>query len=216
MELFKTEKRKYQPIKFRNFTFIGFHKDYANACYYYKKLPRDNFELMECMLEGSKKPEVGAGTTISVIDTFMSNYLKDIIDGREFKTHYDFIKNVIETSYGDFKKETKEAMISKFNSEIPKEIKETETYKTYTNNGYELLYCSNDEATDRKMGIVNIVLVINHHIKSKDPRINIDRMYTIFKPLKFRVLPSFTKGKSKIKYIEEELPKIPVCHELFK
>ena len=73
MKLFKES--KHQPIKFRNFKFVGYHKDYINACYYIKELPRDNFEIMECMLEGAKKPEVGAGTKVQIIDAFMSNYL---------------------------------------------------------------------------------------------------------------------------------------------
>ena len=45
MEIFKTSKN--QPIKFRGFKFIGYHIDYPNVCYYYKKLDRDNYELME-------------------------------------------------------------------------------------------------------------------------------------------------------------------------
>jgi hypothetical protein len=214
MELFKNEKK--QPIKFRGFNFIGYHKDYEHACYYYKVLPRDNFELMECMLEGYKKPEIGAGTTVSIIDTFMSNYLNNEKKGKKFKKHDDFIKDVIENSYGDFKEDVKNAMFSKFTSEIPKEIEESKKFKEYIKNGYTVLYCSNDESSDRVMGIVNIVLVTDHHIKSKDPRININRTYTVFKPFKYRVLPSYVKGKSKTKYLEEELPKIPVCHDLFK
>ena len=58
MELFKESKK--QPIKLRKFNFVGYHNDYANCCYYIKKLPRDNFELMEMLLEGVKKPEIKA------------------------------------------------------------------------------------------------------------------------------------------------------------
>lgn len=211
MKIFKDGKK--QPIKFKNFNFIGYHKDYTNACYYYKKLPRDNYELMECMLEGIK-PELGAGTTIKVIDTFMTNYLNNLKTSKKFKTHYDFIKSVVETSYGDFEKEQKEKMASKFNSEIPSEIKKSKAYKELIDKGFELLYCSNDEASDRLYGIVNIVLVKEEHIVSKDKRINIDSKYTLFKPLKFRVSPGFIKGTSKQKYLEENIDIIPVCHDL--
>ena len=34
---------------FNPFKFIGFHPDYETCGYYYKELPKDNFELMEIM-----------------------------------------------------------------------------------------------------------------------------------------------------------------------
>lgn len=212
MILFKDA--KHQPIRLRGFKFIGFHEDYPNACYYYKELPRDNFEIMECILEGARKPELGAGTTIKVIDAFMANYLYSINNKVEYKTNFDFIKGVIDTTYNDFEKETKELMATKFNSAIPEEIKATANYKKYVKDGFNVLYCSNDEADDRKMGIVNLVMVKEHHIKSTDPRIPIDRKYSVFKPFKYRTLPSYIQGKSKDKYMEENIAEIVVCHDL--
>ena len=77
MELFKRTKK--QPIKLRNFKYIGNAQHYPNIVYYYKELLRDNFEIMTCALEGTlKKPEIGAGTNVKVIDVFMANYLYNL------------------------------------------------------------------------------------------------------------------------------------------
>ena len=45
--------------------------------------------------------------------------------------------------------------------------------------GFNLLYCSNDESEERKMAIVNIVMVKEQRLVSKE--MGIDRTYTIFK-----------------------------------
>lgn len=214
MEIFKTAKK--QPIKFRGFKFIGYHKDYGNACYYYKKLSRDNFEIMECMLEGYKKPEVGAGTSVKIIDAFMSNYIYNLINDITYIDKASFIKNVLNTTYNDFTEDQKKAMFKQFNATIPKEIKETKSYKDYKKRGFEVLYCSNDESSERKMAVVNLVLVKEEKIVSKDKRIDINRAYTIFKPFKFRVAPSYLKGEKTNKYLEEDLREIVVCHDLLK
>ena len=214
MEIFKNE--KHAPIKFRNFKFIGYHKDYGNACYYYKELPRDNFELMECMIEGYKKPEVGAGTTVKIIDAFMSNYLYDLVNDIKPIDQAAFIKSVLNTTYDDFTDKQKEGMFKQFNSSVPKEIKESASYKDYKKQGYTVLYCSNDESPERKMAIVNIVLVKEEHIVSKECGLNIDRRYTVFKPFKYRVSPSYLKGDKTNKYLEESIDKIVVCHDLLK
>lgn len=66
------------------------------------------------------------------------------------------------------------------------------------------------------MGIVNIVLVKEDHIFSKDERIDIDRKFSLFKPLKFMVTPGYILDKTKVKYHEEELPLIVVNHDLLK
>lgn len=210
MELFKTSKK--QPIKLRNFKFIGYHSDYTNCAYYYKDIGKDNFELMEMMLEGEKKPEIGAGTKVQVIDTFMSHHLK--LD-KPYKTTKLFVEHVVKKVYSDLKKEVRENMIKRFSSSVPKEIKEKGTlYSKYIDKGYSVLYCSNDESKERVMGIVNIVLVKDEHLKSEDPRIDIDRKYTLFKPLKYMTTPDYIKGTSKNKYFEEDLPQIVVNHDL--
>ena len=211
MELFT--KKKKQPIKLRGFDFIGFHKDYENCCYYMKKLPRDNFEIMETMLEGYKKPELGAGTKIQVIDSFMSNYLYfKQKEGIHWYTK-DLVEKAIENSFADLEDKQKEGLRKQFTSEIPKEVKNSELYKKYTNLGYELLYCSNDESEKRQMAIVNIVLVKEDHIVS-DPSLGIDRRYTLFKPLKYMVTPGYITCKSKVKYFEEDVPQIIINNDL--
>ena len=211
MKIFKES--KHQPIKFRGFKFIGVHKDYPNACYYYKPLDRGNFELMELMLEGERKPEVGAGTKVSVIDTFMACYLDLKIKG-ESLTGTKFVNRVITHYFFDFTEETQKEMIKKFNSKVPTEIGTSPLYKKYKEEGYNVLYCSNDESEDRLFGIVNLVLVKEEHIKSNDPKINIDRKYTIFKPLRFSVAPSYIKKESKTKYLEMDLDAIRVDHDI--
>ena len=210
MRLFKEDKK--QPIKLRGFKFIGFHKDYANACYYYKELPRDNFEIMECMLEGAKKPEIGAGTKVQIIDAFMSNHLYNVQNDIKTKDTHDFIKYVVEHSFEDLTEKQKEGMIKQFNSTVPKEVKETQAYKDCKKDGFNLLYCSNDESDERKMAIVNIVMVKEQKLVSKE--MGIDRTYTIFKPFKYRVLPTYLNKTSKQKYMEEIISPIVVCHDI--
>lgn len=212
MEIFKESKK--QPIKFRGFKFIGHHSDYPEACYYYKALPRDNFELMECMLEGQRKPEIGAGTNVKIIDAFMARYLYNKQTNTKFKTSKLFIKNVVNKTYGDFSEKQKEGFIKQFTSDIPKEVLKSELFKKFADNGYEVLYCSDDETEERKMAIVNIVLVKEEHLVRKE--LQLDRKITLFKPLKFRVLPSYLKGESKKKYMEEELPEVVIYNEILK
>lgn len=210
MELFKKEKK--QPIKLRNFKFIGYHSDYPNCCYYYKELPRDNFELMEMMIEGKKKPEIGAGTKVQILDAFMSNYL--YFKGED---DIDFVKMTIDNTYNDLEDTQKEAMLKKFKSKVPAEIERFhDSFKKYIKQGYKVLYCCDDESKDRLMGIVNIVLVKEDNVKSMDPKIDINRTYTLFKPLKYMVRPAYIKGTSSIKYYEDELPLIVVSHDILK
>lgn len=224
MKLFKESKK--QPIKLRGFKFIGFHPDYETCCYYFKELPRDNFELMEVMLEGKikkgklHKAELGAGTKVQILDAFMSNYLYNNymkiaeIDSNLSK---DFLKHVVELSFPDFDKKTKDSIIEKFGIEVPREIAlYEEAYKKYIKEGYKLLYCSNDETSIRKFGIVNIVLVKEEHVKSNDKNIEIDRHYTLFKPLKYMTKASYIKGESKEKYHEEDLPLIVINHDILQ
>ena len=211
MKLFKES--KYQPIKFRGFKFIGFHKDYPNACYYYKPLERNNYELMECMLEGEKKPEIGAGTTVKVLDTFMSKYLELLIDGHP-KKEEELVITAINSVFGDFETDVRKVMKEKFSSPVPAEVEKSKLFKKFKEDGYEVLYCSNDESEDRLFGIVNIVLVKEERLVAKHKKLNIDRSYTLFKPLRFSVAPSYIEGKSKTKYIEMELNEIRIDHDI--
>lgn len=210
MKLFKESKK--QPIKLRNFKFIGYHKDYVNACYYFKELPRDNFEIMECMLEGDKKPEIGAGTKVQIIDSFMSNYLYNKQNHIKTKDTAEFIKGVVDHSFNELTDKQKEGLIKQFNSTVPSEIKNSQAYKDCKKDGFTLLYCSNDETPERRMAIVNIVMVKEQKMISKEMGIN--RTYTIFKPFKYRVLPSYLNKTSKEKYMEEIITPIVVCHDI--
>ena len=221
MKLFKESKK--QPIKLRGFKFIGFHPDYETCGYYYKELPKDNFELMEVMFEGKVKrgklykAELGAGTKVQILDAFMSNYLymhyKNYVGDN--KSRKEFIEKVINNTFNDFDERTKESIIEKFGIEVPKEIALYEdAYGKYIKEGYKLLYCSNDETSIRKFSIVNIVLVKEEHVQSNDKNIKIDRHYTLFKPLKYMTKASYIKGESNEKYHEEELPLIVVSHDI--
>ena len=215
MELFKKEKK--QPIKLRGFDFIGYHKDYGNCCYYVKELERDNFELMEMMIEGThKKPEIGAGTKVQIIDAFMSNYLRLQLDGDFPIENKTFIQLVVDRSYPDLEERQRKGIVEQFTSKVPQQIQRTKIYKDYIDKGYKLLYCSNTEGKDIMLGIVNIVLVKEDHIFSKDEKIDIDRKFSLFKPLKFMVTPGYILDKTKVKYYEEELPLIVVNHDLLK
>ena len=213
MKIFKESKK--QPIKFRNFKYIGVAKNYPNICYYFKKLPKDNFELMTLYLEVTKrKVEVGAGTNVKIIDPFMATYLFGVKNELISKNRQEFVSNVICSSFNDLEEKVQTEMIKKFNSAIPKEIKEKESYKTLKKDGYELLYCSNDEGKDRSFGVVNIVMVKDVVVESQDERIDIHSQYTCFKPLKFMVSPKYLAGKSKEKYFEIDLQEIVVDHDL--
>ena len=204
MKIFKESKN--QPIKFRGFKYIGFDENHPNVCYYYKNLNRNNFEIMTCHLEGDKKPEIGAGTNVNVIDCFMAHYLhyKD-----ELKME-DIIKHTIESTFYDYDDKEKEAMIKKYSSKIPSELKFI--YDSVNNGDYKLLYCSNDEDKDRKLGVVNIVLVKEDIIKSDQLELN--KHYTVFKPMKFMTAPKYLKGESKAKYIEVPLNEIVIDNDL--
>ena len=203
MKIFKESKN--QPIKLRGFKYIGFDENHPNICYYYKALDRNNFELMTCHLEGNRKPELGAGTNVTIIDCFMSHYL-------HYKSLETLAEDTINTTFYDYAEKDRKAMIEKYNSEIPKELKEL--FNNETSCDYELLYCSNDEAEDRKLGVVNMVFVKEEHIKSDDERIGIDKHYTIFKPMKFMTSPSYLKNKKGFKYIEVPLNEIIVDNDL--
>ena len=180
MKIFKESKN--QPIKFRGFKYIGFDENHPNVCYYYKNLDRNNFEIMTCHLEGDRKPEIGAGTNVNVIDCFMATYLKY----NNEKSDFIIEKTIIDTFY-DYDDKEKEAMIKKYSSKIPSELKFI--YNSVNNGNYKLLYCSNDEAEDRKLGIV-------------------------FKPMKFITAPKYLKGESKAKYIEVPLNEIVIDNDL--
>ena len=221
MKLFKESKK--QPIKLRGFKFVGFHPDYETCGYYFKELPKDNFEVMEVMFEGGVKrgklykPELGAGTKIQILDAFMSNYLYNKITdkNKEFKTRKEFIESVVENSFPDYDQKTKDSIIEKFDSAIPAEIKNMPAFKKYyKDRGYAVLYCSNDETTIKRFGIVNIVLIKEQHVKSTDNRIEVDRHYTLFQPLKYMTTPSYIKGESGTKYYEEELPQIVINNDI--
>ena len=211
MKLFKESKK--QPIKLTNFKYIGYSEGYPNICYYYKELPRDNFELLTCSLEGKqRKPELGAGTNVKVLDVFMANYLYNIKNNIKTKDVNDFVTKTIDYSFNDIKDEDKKAMIKKFNSAIPGEIKTFDSYKDAHKDGFIVLYCSNDESKDRAFGIVNLVLVKDVVVDSKD--LELHNEYTVFRPLRFMVSPAYLKGTSKIKYNEVKQEDIIVDNKL--
>lgn len=218
MKLFKESKK--QPIKLRGFKFIGFHPDYETCGYYYKELPKDNFELIEAMFEGKVrkgklyKAELGAGTKIQILDAFMSNYLHKAFSTYTDKVNKNFIQNVANTTFEEYDKKTKDSIIEKFSSNVPKEICKMDAYKKFISLGYNLLYCSNDETSIKRFGIVNIVLVKEEHLTSTDKNIEIDRKYTLFQPLKYMTTPSYIKGESGNKYHEEVLPLIVVNNDI--
>lgn len=221
MKLFKESKK--QPIKLRGFKFIGFHPDYETCGYYYKPLAKDNFELMETMFEGKAKKgklykaELGAGTKIQILDAFMSNYLYATkISNEKFKSRKEFVSYVVNNSFPDVEKKTKDSIIEKFTSSVPSEIKKMPAFKKYSDRGYDILYCSNDETDIRRFAIVNIVLIKEQHVKSTDKNIDIDRRYTLFQPLKYMTTPSYIKGESGVKYYEEELPQIVVNNDILE
>lgn len=220
MKIFKETKK--EPIKFRNFKFIGFHPDYETCGYYFKELPKDNFELMEIMFEGMikkgklYKPEIGAGTKVQILDAFMSNYLYNRINNIKIKDNKDFITKAVKNTFKDEEKKTRDSIIKKFTSPVPAEIKKMPAYKKYVDRGYEVLYCSDDETNIRRFSIVNLLFVKDEHIKSTDEKIDIDRHYTLFQPLKYMTTPGYIKGESKIKYFEEELPQIVVNNDILE
>lgn len=220
MKLFKETKK--QPIKLRGFKFIGFHSDYETCGYYFKELPKDNFEIMEVMFEGRikkgklYKPELGAGTKVQIIDSFMANYLYNIANNVKVKDNKDFIHKVVTTTFKDEEKKTKDSIIKKFTSPVPDEVKKMHAYKKFIDRGYEVLYCSDDETSIKRFSIVNIVLIKNDHVKSTDKNIEVDRHYTLFQPLKYMTTPGYIKGESKIKYYEEELPPIVINNDILE
>lgn len=209
MKIFREEKG--QPIKFRGFKFIDFHKDFDNICYYYKELPRGNYEIMECMLEGERKPELGAGTTVKLLDPFMVEYLVHFTNKKKVKST-ELVVTTIDNYFYDMEEDAKKSMLQKFGASVPKEISSTSLFQKYKDEGYTLLYCSNDETPERLFGIVNIVLVKKEHIKQE--QLGIDRTYINFKPFRYTVSPAYLKGNKKQKYLETEFNEIRVDKDL--
>lgn len=213
MELFKRTKK--QPIKLRNFKYIGNAKYYPNIVYYYKEMPRDNFELLTCSLEGvQKKPEIGAGTNVKVIDVFMANYLYNLRNDIKTVDRAGFVDTAIKYSFSNLKEEDQKSMVKKFNSTIPSEIKDSDSYKKAKKEDFKVLYCSNDESKERVFGVVNVVMYKDVKVESKDERIDIHSSYTVFRPLKFMTSPTYIKGTSKEKYNEIKQEDIMVDHDL--
>lgn len=213
MKLFKKSRKA--PIRLRGFEFVGYHNDYPNCCYYVKRLYNDNFELMEVMLEGTHRgPELGAGTKIQVIDAFMANYLLSKQNHIVFANTKSFVEQVVATTYNKLEEKQQKGIVEQFSANVPAEVKASALFKKYEKQGYKVLYCSNDEKEKRQMAIVNIVMVKDEHLCSEHDAIDIDRHYTLFKPLKYMVTPSYITGKSKVKYFEEELPLIAVNHDI--
>ena len=177
---------------------------------------------MEVMFEGRVKkgklykPELGAGTKVQIIDSFMANYLYNIANNVKVKDNKDFIHKVVTTTFKDEEKKTKDSIIKKFTSPVPDEVKKMYAYKKFIDRGYEVLYCSDDETSIKRFSIVNIVLIKNDHVKSTDNRIEVDRHYTLFQPLKYMTTPGYIKGESKIKYYEEELPPIVINNDILE
>ena len=58
------------------------------------------------------------------------------------------------------------------------------------------------------------MLVKEEKLEAHYKKLNIDREYTLFKPLRFSVAPAYLEGKSKTKYIEMELNEIRIDHEI--
>ena len=214
MKLFKENKK--QPIKFRNFKYIGEAKYHPNICYYYKELPNDNFYIMTCSLEGTyKHPEIGAGTNVKVIDTFMANYLYNLRNDINTLDTNDFITKAVETSFSESKDIIKKNMIKQYNSSIPKEIKDFDSWKKAIQDDFEVLYCSNDESPDRKFGVIKIVMVKEIEIKGNDDLFaDIHENITLFQCLEYRVNSKYIKGLSKTKYIESLTERVQVAHDL--
>lgn len=211
MKLFKESKN--QPIKFRNFKYIGYAENYPNICYYFKELPRDNFEIMTCALEGTqRKPEIGAGSNIKVVDVFMSNYLYNLQNDIETTDVADFVDKSIKYSFSDLKEEEQKNMVKRFNSTIPAEIKKFDSYKEAKKDDFKVLYCSNDEGKDRAFGVVNVVLAKDVVVDSKE--LELHNEYTIFKPLRFMVSPTYIKTKKGDKYNEVKQEIITIDHNL--
>ena len=211
MKLFKESKK--QPIKLRGFKYIGYAENYPNICYYYKELPRDNFEILTCSLEGTqRKPELGAGTNVKVIDVFMSSYLYNLRNGISTGDRAGFIDATIRTSFEDLDEEKIKAMVCKFNSAIPEEIKEFDSYKEAKKDGFKVLYCSNDEGKDRAFGVVNLVLFKYTTVDSESLKIHNE--YTVFRLLRFMVTPNYVKHKNGKKYNEVKQEDVIVDHNL--
>ena len=87
-------------------------------------------------------------------------------------------------------------------------------YRQYKDEGYKVLYCSNDESTARLFGIVNIVLYKEENLSINSKTLKLDRNYVLFKPLRFSVSPAYLKDKTKKKYIETDLNEIRIDRNL--
>ena len=105
--------------------------------------------------------------------------------------------------------------LKQYNSSIPKEIKDFDSYKKAIKDDFKILYCSNDETPDRKFGIVKIVMTKEVEVKGKDELFaDIHENITLFQCLEYRVNSKYIKGLSQEKYIESLIERIQVAHDL--
>lgn len=207
-KVFKSSKK--QPIKFKGYNYIGRHVDYEDVAFYVRSLGKDNYELMEAKLAKVKnKYMLAAGTTIKVIDSFMYNTLLAQIEDVKFDDKESFIKYVFGNSFSGDSTINEKEFIEKYSAKVPSAIKTLDDYKKYTNDGFEVLYCSRS-INERKFETFSVVLVKNIEYDF----FGIKRKYTIFKPITYMTNPSYVNKSGNIRFREFPLSDINVIHDI--
>lgn len=201
-------------IKFNEFKYIGNHDNFGYINYYVRKYDKhNNYEFMEAKIDKLPKRKVrkyalSSGTSIKVIDSFMYNYLKHRKDPNVLNKK--FIEKTIEES------DLNKILLDYYSTRVPVEIKETDYYKKAKKDGFKVLYCMNNETSDKEFANVYLVMVKDE----KQEWIGEDISYVNFKVAEFTVKPSYVKAKgkskSKDKYFMLELPSINIPTSILK
>lgn len=205
MQLFKSS--KYKPFKIKGFKPVGSHADYNNVFYYVRELNNDNFDLMEARIESYKKNKfcLAAGTSVKMIDTFMSNYLYMKANGLKYDEE-DFIEYALNTSFKPNEEEMKQ-LLTIYTNNLDKEQLKLKEIKEILEDGYKVLYIRNGMNIN-KFGVNTIVFVKTQKIES------VKREFTLFKCINLRLRPSYIKGESKDKYMIEKVPDTIILNDL--
>lgn len=209
-ELFNINKKEKPLVKIPDFTFIGYHNLQPGIGYYVREYSNNNnYDIMEAKIERTrhifgKRYTLGAGTTVKVLDGFMTTFLKH---RNENLSQEDFVEKVIEEC-----NITDETVLNRFRtSEVPNDFVKTKEYKNVIKDGYKLLYVTN---SDKGSKFEQSYMVFAKEIKQKI--IDTDVNYFSFKPIQIIVKIDYLKGKTKDKYNVYEFPEINIPTSILK
>lgn len=214
--VFKINTKIKPLVKIPDFTFIDYHNLQQSVCYYIRKYDDHNdFDFMEAKIvktENKVKDRytLSSGTTVKILDSFMYFYLKkkDLYGpGNNIFSYKDFIKAALEDA-----NITDKDIIERYSDgNVPKEFKESDTYKDLIKKGYQVLYVSRSPK-EKKIEQYYIVFVQ----EIKQDLMGTEISYINFKPVHLITSLDYMKNKSKNKYLVHEYDELHIPTSILK